>query len=248
MSWDTYSRYYDWELEMLFPEQNQDIEFWKQFAQNYGEPILEIACGSGRVTIPLLKAGFQITAIDFSEKMLALLKQNAGNYTNLELVQADMRHFSLENKFAKAFISYFSLQQLLTIPDMLNCLQTIHKHLQSGGKLGLDIMPCVCEGPDKMELSPLYSAPFQGKTVTMYSSYQIDRLHQIKHWQDKYYEVSETGRTVLENKVSLKECPPDLMELLLEKAGFRLVEKYGGFQQQEITTDSQNILYIAQKI
>jgi len=56
MSWDAYSRYYDWELEMLFPEQNQDIEFWKQFAQNYGEPILEIACGSGRVTIPLVKA------------------------------------------------------------------------------------------------------------------------------------------------------------------------------------------------
>ena len=248
MSWDAYSRYYDWELEMLFPQQNQDIEFWQQFAQNYGEPILEIGCGSGRVTLPLVQSGFQITALDFSEKMLAILRQKAKNSSNLELVQADMRNFNLEKRFASAFISYFSLQQLLSVSDMLACLQTIHKHLKNGAKLGLDIMPCVCEGPDKMELSPLYSAPFQGKTVTMYSSYQIDRLHQIKHWQDKYYEVSETGRTVLENKVSLKECPPDLMELLLEKAGFRLVEKYGGFQQQEITTDSQNILYIAQKI
>ena len=99
MSWNDFQKYYDWEFDIVCERQKHDVEMWKKFAGEFGDPILELGCGSGRITIPLAEHGYDITAVDVSDKMLSDLKQKSKHLHNISIVQADMTDFSLEKKF-----------------------------------------------------------------------------------------------------------------------------------------------------
>ncbi|MBN1949108.1 MAG: class I SAM-dependent methyltransferase, partial [Candidatus Cloacimonetes bacterium] len=148
MSWDDFARYYEWEFDLLCTEQAQDVNEWLKLADEYGDPILELACGAGRITLPLADQGYNITALDSSRNMLHRLNQKIKPSHKLKIVRADMRKFHLGARFRFIFISYASFQLLLTMEDQLLCLDRIRDHLQPGGILGLDISTRVCEGPD----------------------------------------------------------------------------------------------------
>ena len=73
--------YYNGEFYDLFENnsttrarQEKDILFWLNIAKQYGDSILELGCGTGRITIPLIEAGFNVTGLDISESMLSLAK------------------------------------------------------------------------------------------------------------------------------------------------------------------------------
>lgn len=248
--WDEFSAFYDWELSIVNPQQNDDIVFWEEVIKSYGPPVLEFACGSGRLTIPLAESGLEITALDFSENMLRLLEKKAiEKKLKIDIIQADMTNFHIANKFSFALLGYFALQQLTSLSAQEKCLKTIHRQLKTDGVLGLDIYPCVCEGPDEMESELLYSAayPFDNSQISMYSSYKIDRLNLIKTWKDEYIKCKNGKEEHFFNTISLMECSPAYMELLLDKCGFKIIEQYGSFDKKTVTLDSNNILYLCKK-
>jgi ubiquinone/menaquinone biosynthesis C-methylase UbiE len=249
MNWNDFARYYDWEFAMICTRQALDVPFWQRMASQYGSPVLEVCCGSGRITLPVAKAGHQVVALDYSSALLDAMKSKMGALP-ITPVQADMRSFSLDARFPFAFISYSSFQQLLTLDDQMQCLRTIHRHLQPGGVLALDLTPCMCEGPDELPLTRQYSeffAPARSQ-VTMYTSYRIDRLNLIKHWHDEYQERLPDGTVRrFEHSISLRECSQDYMRLLLEACGYQLEVVWGDFEEGPLTADSNNMIVVAQK-
>jgi ubiquinone/menaquinone biosynthesis C-methylase UbiE len=250
MNWNGFSEYYDWEFSQVCNIQGEDIEMWCRFAAQWGGPILEVCCGSGRITLPLAKAGYEIYALDYSEKLLDILKSKIRADYKIHTIYADMRDFHIAQTFNFAFISYSSFQQLLTLDDQLTCLATINKHLNKNGKLIFDITPCLCEGDNSVAQSLQYTIryPKNNSTVKLYSGYEIDRLNLIKHYYDKYVEIFANGEErVFSHSISLKECSPDYMKLILEKSGFRLVEIQGGFHNEKLDKLSNNAIYIAEK-
>jgi 2-polyprenyl-3-methyl-5-hydroxy-6-metoxy-1,4-benzoquinol methylase len=66
MSWDDFNKYYDWEFSIMCTRQKHDAVLWKKLAEEFGGPILELGCGSGRITIPLAEQGYEVNALDIS--------------------------------------------------------------------------------------------------------------------------------------------------------------------------------------
>lgn len=249
MNWNEFARYYDWEFLMICTRQALDVPFWQRMAERFGSPVLELCCGSGRITLPLARAGFPVVALDYSSALLDIMKKEMGQLP-ITPVQADMRRFNLDAQFPFAFISYSSFQQLLTQDDQMQCLRTIHKHLASDGILALDLTPCMCEGPDSLPLTRQYSEFFVPvrSQVTMYTSYRIDRLNLIKHWHDEYHELMPDGSVrTFEHSISLRECSEDYMRLLLEACGFSIEVVWGDFCEEPLTADSNNMIVVARK-
>ena len=241
------SRFYDWEFDLICSEQKKDVNMWLNLAEMFDDPILELCCGSGRITIPLSEKGFKITALDNSVEMLQLLKEKTNE--NIEIIESDMTSFHLEKKYRFAFISYSSFQQLLSKKEQIKCLKNIHKHLKNGGVLGIDINPCICE-PDVLTKTHLYTAWFQpnNSTVSMFTSHKIDWKNGIKHWQDTYVEIDKKGNeTVYQNHVSLKECNHNYMINILEECGFTIIDIFGDFKEGQVTKNSNNIIYLSGK-
>ncbi len=248
MNWNVHARYYDWEFEIICTNQRNDIRIWKALAIEFGGPILELCCGSGRITQELINDSHNIFAIDYSNEMLDILR--AKNLPNLEVLNSDMTTFKLDRKFKFAFISYSSFQQLLTLEEQIKCLSNIHDHLEDRGVLAMDINPRICEGLEFLPRTHSYTAeyPINNSTVTMYTSHKIDRINQIKHWRDEYLEIAENGeeqRTYAD--ISLNECSKDYMKLLFEKCKFEIINIYGDFDKGDVTEDSENLIYVVRK-
>ncbi len=248
MDWNGFARYYDWEFDLICTNQRKDVNLWLKLAERFGDPILELCCGSGRITIPLLRKGFTITTVDNSTQMLQILQKKAGN--KVETILSDMTSFQLKKKFKFAFISYSSFQQLLTQKEQLQCLQRINEHLEDGGVLAIDINPTICDKPDILKKTHHYTAEFSpgDSTVTMYTSHRIDRKNQVKHWEDTYLEIDKIGneRTFV-NHISLKECSIDAMKKILSKCGFEIEKIYGDFVLGPVKEDSSNLICVARK-
>src|SRR5262245_42591953 len=102
---DLYQRvaeYYDY---VTTQSRRQDVDFFVEMAQEAGGAVLEIGCGTGRVLIPIARAGLDITGLDRSTAMLAvcrrrLAQEPAAVQERVQLVQGDMRHFDLQQTFA----------------------------------------------------------------------------------------------------------------------------------------------------
>jgi trans-aconitate methyltransferase len=244
MTWNEFAKFYDWEFEMICTNQRHDVKIWKKLAAKYGGPILDVCCGSGRITQELAKMGFEITALDYSQEMLNILESK--QLPNVQTVLADMTDFSLDQKFKFIFISYSSFQQLLSEEDQIKCFETIKRHLTDDGVLAFDLNPNVCEGPDILENEIAYIAdyPANNSRVTMFTSHKIDRTNQIKHWKDTYVEVDGNRREFV-NYISLKECSKNHMKQLFEKTGYRIIDVFGDFEGGKVTKDSDNLIYVA---
>jgi len=118
-------------------ETETDIAFWLQKVKDYGDPVLELGCGTGRVSIPLMEAGFSVVGVDFSESMLARARQKSDR---VEWVQADIRTLDLERKFTCILAPYFVLNYFPELEDLEAVLNTCKAHLDADGKLIVDLM------------------------------------------------------------------------------------------------------------
>ena len=105
------------------------LEFYQRQIKLYGEAVLELGCGSGRLTIPLAKNGVQIKGLDISEEMLNLAKEKAkAANVELDVVKGDMSDFDLQKKFKFIFVPAQSLSHLFTVLEVEKCFDCVKNH------------------------------------------------------------------------------------------------------------------------
>jgi len=116
------------------------LNFYRRQVSRYGEPVLELACGSGRLTIPLANEGVSITGMDISEEMLQLGTLKASECgASIRLLQGDMRSFELEEKFKMIFIPAQSLSHLHTRAELEECFACVRRHLADEGRFLIEL-------------------------------------------------------------------------------------------------------------
>jgi len=105
----------------------QDVAFYRDAVREFGDPVLELGCGTGRITMALAEAGKRITGLDLSERMLeravkkrAALRVEARE--RLHLMQGDMARFDLGEKFRLVIIPFRPFQHLLEVRQQVDCL------------------------------------------------------------------------------------------------------------------------------
>src|SRR5947208_15412668 len=134
--------YYD--ESPIVRQRTQDVAFYRDAVREFGDPVLELGCGTGRITMALAQTGKRFTGLDLSERMLerAARKRAALNKEERErvhLVQADMTQFDLGEQFQLVIIPFRPFQHLLEVRDQVACVERVRKHLRPGGRLILDV-------------------------------------------------------------------------------------------------------------
>lgn len=121
-----------------------EIEFWVARARASGGPVLEIACGTGRVSWPIARAGIEIVGLDLGPAMLDQAERKrqhepADVSARARFVRADMSDFDLGTQFALVIIPFRAFQVLLTVEEQRRALGTIRRHLRPDARLIIDI-------------------------------------------------------------------------------------------------------------
>jgi SAM-dependent methyltransferase len=127
-----------------------DVDFYRDCADRYGGPILELGVGTGRVAWALAAAGYDVVGIDRSPGMLDAARrkcerQDTALRNRLELIEADITAFTIDRSFPLALVPFSTFQHLTTPEQQRACLYCIHKHLAEDGRLVLDVFDPVLD-------------------------------------------------------------------------------------------------------
>lgn len=242
------ARFYD-----AFPF-DADLPLYTALAAEQGGRILEVACGTGRVLVPLARAGFDVVGVDVSPHMLDVCRAKLGN-ASAQLVEADMRSFHLPDApFDLAIVAVKSFAYLVERHEQLQCLRTIAAHLRAGGVLTLDLLhprPEWVATPVGWLRDDLVQADHEGKLVTRVESVvRTDLARQVRVIRSIYEVIDRHGRPVEKRIV---EWPYRFTyrfeaEHLLERAGFRIESLFGGYEREPFTAESKTMLFVARKL
>ena len=121
-----------------------DIPFYTRLAAECPGCVLELGSGTGRVLIPIAKAGKSVWGLESSAHMLARCREflDSGSQKvreNVKLVQGQMQSFELRGQFGLVICPFNSFLHLLTVEEQLSCLTCVHEHLLPGGKFAFDV-------------------------------------------------------------------------------------------------------------
>lgn len=133
-----YAQLYD----LRVPDWPGELDFYRDFLTHTPESsqgILEIACGTGRVTLPLARAGYKLTGLDISTELLEIARKKSVGIANPSWFQADMRTFELKRKFGVIISPGHSFQFMNTSDEQAQCLDQVKRHLVPGGWLILHL-------------------------------------------------------------------------------------------------------------
>lgn len=221
-------RHYD----LAYSSFKEDIDFWVGQAKRYGGPVLEVACGTGRVAIPVAKEGFKVTGLDLAESMLEQARVNAeGEGLDIRWVQSDMRDFSLGACYPLIICPYQSMSRLLLLEDTEKCLVAVRDHLEVGGRFIMEVYNPSMEilNRPEDERSPFleYDHPDGIGTVQVEFSSRYNEAAQVLHLTLHYSIPGVPGEPT--EHVSNRMYFPQELNALLKYNGFEVEEKYGDF-------------------
>lgn len=248
---DVFARFYDFE----YGEYKEDVEFYVNFARQTGSPILDAACGTGRVLVPLAKAGFTITGLDISPAMIAVAwekVQKAGVKNRVELVNADIRDFRLDRRFELAFVALNSFSHLVTADDQVAALSRLYEHLRDGGLLVVDMFNPDLGGLVDASGQVLHDYtkvdPVTENTIVKFHSTKVDQARQLLNVTFFYDEVHPKGdvKRVIAPFAMRYMFRPE-MYLLLEKTHYKVENVYGSYDLDEYSAHSPKMIFVARK-
>jgi len=242
---------YDYEVQGL-----GDLPFWQSLAESAGDPVLELACGTGRLLLPLARAGFSVTGLDASQFMLAVAKRKLAQEdevvrTRCRLVEGNMAEFALDERFGIIYIPARSFQILRTRDEQQSCMECCAQHLRPSGLLAIDVFNPRLDflispeghhdGPNEF-LGPSASSVIH----EAHSRYDLANQALTADWW--YVARDEKGRATRHDYgLEMRYFFRFEMEWMLEACGFEVKALYGNFDRSEFASDSPEMIFVARK-
>ena len=239
--WD--GRHYDLESKGHV----SDIPFYLRHIQIYGDPALELGCGTGRITIPLAEAGIDIAGIDVLETMLSHARQKAESKgIKIEWAKADCRDFRLNRKFNYIFSPFNSILHLHDLESYEACFSCVKKHLTPDGKFVIEVFNprldvLTRDSGERVSIAE-YPDPDGKGTVVITETNHYDKASQINHikW---HYDIAN-GAEKFVREINLRIIFPKELDALLHYNGFVIEKKYGDFDGSDFNAASPRQIVI----
>jgi SAM-dependent methyltransferase len=235
--WDEYAPFYDWENARTLGR--RDIAFWRTLALSTGGPALELGCGTGRIALPLGRAGVSIVGIDRSEAMLARARRrlSRSRLTGcVHLVRGDIRSLpfapSRRTRFPLVMAPYGVLQSLLREKDLAATLASVHEVLAPRGTFGLELvadLPAWREYRKRVSLQGWRRKP-GGAHLTLVETVKQDRARHLTLFEQEYTERRGSERRVHRFSLAFRTLTVPQMVRRLEKAGFEITALLGDYR------------------
>jgi ubiquinone/menaquinone biosynthesis C-methylase UbiE len=236
-----------------------DLDFYVEEALASQPPALELACGTGRVTLPIAQAEVPIVGVDSSTRMLQKAREKAEKLGVLPVtwVQADMRDFELDERFGLAICPARSFLHLLDPDDQVRTLTNIREHLLPGGRfiqnLFVPHLRMIYEHStttqQMLKLVHELTHPESGARIGVWGSSRYDVHKQRIEQRFRYEQLDDEGFVVATRHRSYTLCYiwPREMEHLLARCGFEIEAVYGWFDRRPFDADSQEQIWVARR-
>lgn len=233
--------------------QHCDIRFFLDYARESGSPILELACGTGRLLVPMAEAGYRITGIDLSPRMLSICRQRV-NHLGLtdcvSLIEADMAAFDLPDKqFSLAYIPLRSFTHLFTQASQLGCLSRTYNHLRPGGLFivvvfALNHSVASQETESTFHVLNEFTLPNECHVVQGQRFLKHDPKDQILYFEFKFEEHDNGGQLVRERIVpmTMRYTSRYELQLLMERVGFEVIDVFSDYDKRPFTGKHEIIM------
>lgn len=245
---------YDYE----YRRRRADVGFYRELARKrLGETgrILELGAGSGRVTIPLARAGHEVVAVDQSPAMLAKLRARVAALPSavarrITVVQGDLRDFDVGKKFPLVVAVFNVLEHLYTRVEVDACLRRVVRHLTPDGAFAFDVqMPDLAwllRDPTKRWAKTRFTDPTTGRAMYYSTNHDYDPVGQIALIRLYYEPVDGKGPTKIV-KLSQRKFFPAELEALVAHAGLRVVERYGDFGWRPLDGSAESQVLVCER-
>jgi len=236
-----------------------DLPYYVDLAKQIGGPVLEMGCGTGRVLLPIARAGIEIHGLDNAPVMLKILRdriqdESAEVRSQITLHEGDMRQFRGQQKYPLVTIPFRPMQHMYTLEDQVAALKTAAFHLDKNGTLAFDVffpkfqLMDVGIGEEMLELEwPMKSHP--GRMVRRYFRKDlVDKINQVFSFTfifrtyDKEILVSEETEAL---KLSYYAYPQ--LKALFQLVGLQSVEEYGSFSKTPLNNDAKEMIFLLRR-
>ena len=246
--------YYD--SSPILTQRTQDVAFYRMAARQYGDPVLELGCGTGRITLAVAEAGYRIVGLDISERMLERALEKRGAMPRearerVQLVREDMTEFELGEKFRTIVIPFRPFQHLLETEQQIACLNCARKHLAENGRLIVDFFQTDPERMhDPMFQNELRLAEYDlpgGRHVVLSERVAAFRRALQRNDVEMIFRVTHPDgkeeRLVM--AWTLRYFFRYEVEHLLARCGFHVEALYGNFDGSPLSDDSPEMIFVA---
>jgi SAM-dependent methyltransferase len=206
-----------------------ELPFYVDLARQQGGPVLELACGTGQLTIPIALQGLPVVGLDQSTVMLNVARSRASAVNApVVFVQGDMRDFGLERDFKLIFVARNSLLHLLSTADLLAALTAVRRHLSSDGIFAFDVFnPNVRllarPAGQRFPVMEVNSEKFG--TLSVETTSDFDAATQVG--RGTWYISTADRRDAWVVPLTLRSIFPQELPLLLSAAGLELISRFG---------------------
>lgn len=238
-----------------------DIAFYVEEAKQSGSPVLELGCGTGRILIPVARAGVDIIGLDQSPDMLEVARQkvaslDADTRGRIGLVEGDMSDFDLGRQFNLVMIPFRAFLHLITPEDQRRALTCIREHLTEGGRLIFSIFD------PRLDLIAAHGGPLGAAIKKQNEFAHPDTGHKVVVWESRHYdlerqvieevrifeELDGEGRVISKtySPMTLRFAYRYEMQYLLELCGYQIEALYGDFQRAPFRYGGEQV-WVARK-
>ena len=230
--WDEYAPFYDWENAQTLGR--SDVPFWRRIALGGQGPVVELGCGTGRISLPLVRAGATVVGVDRSEPMLARAaarRRRSRSGERLQLVRADIRSLPFEpGTFETVIAPYGVLQSLLRDADLKATLDSVARILKPGGRFGIDLVPDVPDWREYRNRTQMRGRAAGGRHFTLVESVRQERKRRLTTFEQRY--IERRGRATSEHPFTLtfRTLSVRQMASRLAGAGFAVDHVLGDYR------------------
>jgi ubiquinone/menaquinone biosynthesis C-methylase UbiE len=227
--WDEYAPFYDWENARTLGR--RDVPFWRRLARRASGPVLELGCGTGRVSWPLARAGVDLIGIDRSRAMIARSARRVSRKGSRPcLVRGDIRSLPFrDGGFSMVLAPYGVLQSLLSDRDFAATLTAVARVLRRGGLFAVDVVLDVPHWREYRNRVQLRGRAAGGRHLTLVESVRQDVRRRRTTFEQRYIEQRRGRRTEHRFELTFRTLSVRAVANRLRRAGFEVESVLGDY-------------------
>jgi len=218
----------------------------KQFSKE--QKIIEFGCGTGRTLVPLIKAGYRISGLDFSKGMTGILKKKlSASGLSTPVFNKDLTKFSLKEKYDGGMLSQRTLNFITTPEGQRKALVNISKTLKKGSILIINLMPARPDDFSRKQVKLKKTGTFKnsstGNKVEYWENWLPDPMSQTWNFINRFVEKNKSISTDIKMRIIFETE----MKNLLELCGFKTLKVLGNWKGEKYASKSKDMIFIAKK-